>query len=143
MTEGSRYIYIYIPIHMAHKRSLSREMTQPISNNGTPQCPYNLTSTRKSSLLHKRALTHSYRDLRKNTNFSDTSCSSLYWWRLEDTAFISFRAVKTLQKGWNEKIVALEKTTWFHFRLMKTCFLFFFFCRPSTSWPVVYKSQEQ
>ena len=27
--------------------------------------------------------------------------------------------------GWNYKIVALEKTTWFHFRLMKTGFLFF------------------
>ena len=26
--------------------------------------------------------------------------------------------------GWNDKIVALEKTTWFHFRLMKTSFLF-------------------
>ena len=25
---------------------------------------------------------------------------------------------------WNDKIVALEKTIWFHFRLMKTCFLF-------------------
>ena len=28
--------------------------------------------------------------------------------------------------GWNDKIVAQEKT-WFHFRLMKTGFLFFFF----------------
>ena len=27
--------------------------------------------------------------------------------------------------GWNDKIVALEKTTWIHFRLMKTGFLFF------------------
>ena len=27
--------------------------------------------------------------------------------------------------GWNDKIVALENTTWFHFRLMKTGFLFF------------------
>ena len=50
--------------------------------------------------------------------------------------------------GWKDTIVALEKTTWFHFRLMKTGFiylfiyLFFFCCRPSTSWPVVYKSQE-
>ena len=26
--------------------------------------------------------------------------------------------------GWNDKIVALEKMTWFHFRLMKTSFLF-------------------
>ena len=45
--------------------------------------------------------------------------------------------------GWNDKIVALEKTTWFHFRLMKTGFLcsslsliflffFFFCCRLST-----------
>ena len=40
----------------------------------------------------------------------------------------------------NDKIVALEKTTWFHFRLMKTGFLFC--CRPSTSWPVVYKSKS-
>ena len=28
--------------------------------------------------------------------------------------------------GWNDKIVALEKTTWFQFRLMKTVFLFLF-----------------
>ena len=26
--------------------------------------------------------------------------------------------------GWNDKIVAREKTTWFHFHLMKTSFLF-------------------
>ena len=26
--------------------------------------------------------------------------------------------------GWNDKIVTLEKTTWFHFRLMKTGFRF-------------------
>ena len=31
-----------------------------------------------------------------------------------------------LYTGWNDKIVALEKTTWFHFPLMKTGFLFFF-----------------
>ena len=30
-----------------------------------------------------------------------------------------------LYTGWNDKIVALEKTTWFHFRLMKTVFFFF------------------
>ena len=29
-----------------------------------------------------------------------------------------------LSTEWNDKIVALEKTTWFHFRLMKTGFLF-------------------
>ena len=29
--------------------------------------------------------------------------------------------------GWNDRIVAQEKTTWFHFRLMKTGFLSFFF----------------
>ena len=27
-------------------------------------------------------------------------------------------------KGWNVTIVALEKRTWFHFRLIKTGFLF-------------------
>ena len=43
--------------------------------------------------------------------------------------------------GWNDKIIVLEKTTWFHFRLMKTGFLFC--CWPSTSWSVVYKSQER
>ena len=43
--------------------------------------------------------------------------------------------------GWNDKIAALEKTTWFHFCLMKSGFLFY--CRPSTSWPVVYNSQEK
>ena len=30
-----------------------------------------------------------------------------------------------LNTGWNDKIVAQEKTTWFHFRLRKTGFLFF------------------
>ena len=30
-----------------------------------------------------------------------------------------------LDTGSNDKIVALEKTTWFHSRLMKTGFLFF------------------
>ena len=45
--------------------------------------------------------------------------------------------------------MALEKKTWFHFRWMKISLLFFFFlffffcCRPSTSWPVVYKSLER
>ena len=29
--------------------------------------------------------------------------------------------------GWNDKIFAQEKTTWFHFRLMKTGFPFLFF----------------
>ena len=38
-----------------------------------------------------------------------------------------------LYTGWNDKIVALEKTTSFHFRLMKTGFLFC--CRPSTTNP--------
>ena len=31
-----------------------------------------------------------------------------------------------ISTGWNDKIVALEKTNWFHFRLMKTVFFFFF-----------------
>ena len=59
---------------------------------------------------------------------------------------ICVRVYVCIYTGWNDyKIVALEKTTWFHFLLMKTGFLFFFFfcCRPSTSWPVVYKSQER
>ena len=43
-------------------------------------------------------------------------------------------ALTIIITGWNDKIVALEKTTWFHFHLMKTGFLFFC-CRPSTSWP--------
>ena len=34
--------------------------------------------------------------------------------------------LSALYTGWNDKIVALEKTTWFHFRLMETGFLFFF-----------------
>ena len=33
-----------------------------------PQCPYNLTSIRNSSLLHNWVLTHSYQTLQKNTN---------------------------------------------------------------------------
>ena len=32
-----------------------------------------------------------------------------------------------MNTGWNDIIVALEKTIWFHFRLMKTGFLFLFF----------------
>ena len=31
---------------------------------------------------------------------------------------------KYYSTGWNDKIVAREKTTWFYFRLMKTGFLF-------------------
>ena len=34
-------------------------------------------------------------------------------------------ALKINYTGWNDKIVALEKITWFHFHLMKTSFLFF------------------
>ena len=37
-----------------------------------------------------------------------------------------WKIVAKLCTGWNDKIVALEKTTWFHFRFMKTGFLFFF-----------------
>ena len=37
--------------------------------------------------------------------------------------FLNFRTV-FYYIGWNDKIVAREKTTWFHFRLMKTSFLF-------------------
>ena len=40
--------------------------------------------------------------------------------------------------GWNDEIVALEKTAWLHFPLMKTGFLFW--CKLSTDWPVVFKS---
>ena len=32
-----------------------------------------------------------------------------------------------ISTGLSDKIVALEKTTWFHFRLMKNVFFFFFF----------------
>ena len=52
------------------------------------------------------------------------------------------RTKKKYIQGWNDKIVALEKTRWFHLRLMKTGCLFFC-CRPSTSWPIVNKSQER
>ena len=38
-----------------------------------------------------------------------------------------------------EKYISLRGPTYF-FRLMKTVFIY---CRPSTSWPVVYKSQER
>ena len=40
---------------------------------------------------------------------------------------VQFRLVVWLfiNTGWNDKIVALEKTSWFHFCLMKTGFLFF------------------
>ena len=44
--------------------------------------------------------------------------------------------------GGGDKIVALEKTTWFHFHLIKKRFSFFC-CRPCTSWPVVYKSPKR
>ena len=39
----------------------------------------------------------------------------------------SLDGIHIFYTGWNDKIVALERTTWFHFRLMKTGFLFFFF----------------
>ena len=37
----------------------------------------------------------------------------------------SFDFVTCIYTGWNDKIVTLEKTKWFHFRLMKIGFLFF------------------
>ena len=42
-------------------------------------------------------------------------------WTQIDTFILS---INNLNTGWNDKIVALEKTTWFHFRLMKTGFFF-------------------
>ena len=35
-----------------------------------------------------------------------------------------YRSIYRLNTGWNDKIVVLEKTSWFHFCLMKTGFLF-------------------
>ena len=44
-----------------------------------------------------------------------------------DLSDVVYRIMNYSITGWNDKIVALEKTTWFHFHLMKTGFLFFFF----------------
>ena len=48
-------------------------------------------------------------------NIHATSTAWWWWWWLN------------IYAGWNDKIVTLEKTTWFHFRLMKIGFHFFFF----------------
>ena len=50
---------------------------------------------------------------------------------LEITTGFHFRLMKTnfifyFFTGWNDKIVALDKLTWFHFSLMKTNYLFSF-----------------
>ena len=37
---------------------------------------------------------------------------------------LGYFMLNPVNTGWNDKIVALEKTIWFHFRLMKTGFLF-------------------
>ena len=42
------------------------------------------------------------------------------------STYISHEVQTFTYTGWNDKIVALEKMTRFHFRLMKTSFLFFF-----------------
>ena len=52
----------------------------------------------------------------------------------------SYNCLIRIITGWNDKIITLEKMTWFHFHLMKTGFLFC--CRPSTSWPDVYKCEQ-
>ena len=41
--------------------------------------------------------------------------------------FIPSDLIPLSYTGWNDKTVTLEKTTWFHFRLMKTGFPSFFF----------------
>ena len=55
------------------------------------------------------------------------SChSSLSFIALVRSSMLYPVSAKSCCTGWNDKIVALEKTTWFHIRLMKTGFLFFF-----------------
>ena len=51
------------------------------------------------------------------------------------------KLIFALNTGWNDKIVALEKTTWFHFRLMKTGFLFSL--QTIYYLAIVYNSQER
>ena len=52
------------------------------------------------------------------------------FWRSVYSPFIpitprfSLNQSESIIRGWKDKIVALQKTTWFHFRLMKTGFLF-------------------
>ena len=49
----------------------------------------------------------------------------LYWIIfIPDSNDTKIPKMRTNITEWNDKIVALEKTTWFHFRLMKTGFLF-------------------
>ena len=47
----------------------------------------------------------------------------------KDISFLEARKIveyyMKFSTGWNDKIVTLEKTTWFNFHSMKTGFLFF------------------
>ena len=59
------------------------------------------------------------------------SLPPLEQWKIWTSRFRRFpcdilKELRGLSTGWNNKIIALEKTTWFHSPLMKTGFLFLF-----------------
>ena len=76
------------------------------------ETPFICTFTERAEIIGQSHVYHVYRDnlyIRTYTYTSiDTRIYGYIWW--------------------NDRIAALEKTTWFHFRLMKTGFFFFFFC---------------
>ena len=51
-------------------------------------------------------------------------CEKLTLTTLTQTTASSLRSMNDIYTGWNDRNVALEKMTWFHFRVMKTGFLF-------------------
>ena len=100
--------------------------------------PHNLIFTHTQTHTHTNRQTHTHTHTHTYTHIYIIIFINLY---LYIYIYIYIVLVSYVYTGWNDKIVALEKTTRFYFRLMKTGFLFC--CSPSTSWPVVYKSQER
>ena len=72
-------------------------------------------------LIRLSVLDHSNRIIRDETFSSDQTRPSKHDWPYY---FFLFLVSCLWNTGWNDKIVALEKTTWFHFHLMKTGFLY-------------------
>ena len=73
------------------------------------------THTDRQTDTHTQTHTHIYIYIHTNIYIHIYAC-----------ALVHIHIYIYIYTGWNDKIVALEKRTWFHFYLMKTGFLFFF-----------------
>ena len=56
--------------------------------------------------------------------FNFWACDMIGWLFYGILTLVGYFVPNSAYTGWNDKIVALEKTTWFYFRLLKTGFHF-------------------